>query len=106
MKGKIAFIPGEHKIEFREYDVPAPPAGGLIAEVTQTNVCGSEVHMWKGEFGGTRGFMRGHESSGVVHAPGAGVKNDFAGKPVKEGHQIAPVYYTVCNRCANCVAGH
>ena len=38
MKGKIAFIPGEHKIEFHEYDVPGPPAGGLLAEVTQSNV--------------------------------------------------------------------
>ena len=31
MKGKIAFIPGEHKIEFHEYDVPGPPAGGLLS---------------------------------------------------------------------------
>ncbi len=46
---------------------PTPPAGGLIAEVTQTNVCGSEVHMWRGEFG-TRGIMPGHEMSGVVFA--------------------------------------
>ena len=105
MKGKVGFIPGAHKIEFHEYDVPEPPAGGLIAEVTQTNVCGSEVHMWKGEFG-KRGIMPGHEMSGVVHSLGKGVKTDLAGKPVKEGDRIAPVYYTVCNRCANCVAGH
>jgi len=106
MKGKVGFIPGAHKIEFHEYDVPEPPAGGLIAEVTQTNVCGSEVHMWKGEFGGRRGIMPGHEMSGIVHSLGKGVKTDFAGKPIKEGDRIAPVYYTVCNRCANCVAGH
>ncbi len=39
MKGKVAFIPGEHKIEFHEFEVPptAPP-GGLITEVTQSNV--------------------------------------------------------------------
>src|SRR5258708_39928256 len=52
MKGRIAFIPAAHKIDFHEYDVPAPPAGGVVAEVTQTNVCGSEVHIWRGEFGG------------------------------------------------------
>jgi hypothetical protein len=45
MKGKIAFIPAAHKIEFHEYDVPAPPVGGMLAEATQTNVCGSEVHI-------------------------------------------------------------
>jgi len=105
MKGKVAYIPGAHKIEFHEYDVPAPVAGGAIAEVTQTNVCGSEVHMWKGEFG-KRGIMPGHEMSGRIHGLGAGVKTDWSGVPVKEGDRIAPVYYTVCNRCANCVAGN
>jgi D-arabinose 1-dehydrogenase-like Zn-dependent alcohol dehydrogenase len=105
MKGKVGFIPGEHKIEFHEYEVPGPPPGGLLAEVTQTNVCGSEVHMWKGEFG-RRGIMPGHEMSGRIHALGDGVASDWAGVPVKAGDRIAPVYYSVCNRCSNCVAGN
>ncbi len=105
MKGRVAFIPTAHKIEFHEYDVPAPAAGGLVAAVTQTNVCGSEVHMWKGEFG-RRGVMPGHEMSGRIEALGAGVRADWAGVPVKEGDRIAPVYYTVCNRCVNCVSGN
>ena len=104
MKGRVAFIPSAHKIEFHEYDVPAPAAGGIVAAVTQTNVCGSEVHMWKGEFG-KRGVMPGHEMSGRIEALGAGVRTDWAGVPVKEGDRIAPVYYTVCNRCINCVSG-
>ena len=70
MKGKVAFIPGEHKIEFHEFDVPAPPPGGLIAEVTQTNVCGSEVHMWRGEFGGRHGIAPGHEMAGRIQGFG------------------------------------
>ena len=42
MKGRIAFVPAAQKIDFHESDVPAPPAGGVVGEVTQTNVCGSE----------------------------------------------------------------
>lgn len=106
MKGTIAFLPAAHKIEFHQYDVPPPPAGGLVAEVAQTNVCGSEVHMWRGEFGGRHGTMPGHEMSGRVMALGDGVKTDWAGVPVKPGDRIAPVYYTVCNRCVNCVRGN
>jgi len=105
MKGKIAFIPEGHKIDFFEYEVPQPVPGGLIAQVTQTNVCGSEVHMWKGEFG-RRGIMPGHEMAGIIHALGPGVTKDWAGVPAKEGDRIAPVYYTVCNRCENCVDGN
>jgi D-arabinose 1-dehydrogenase-like Zn-dependent alcohol dehydrogenase len=105
MKGRVAYIPQAHQIEFHEYEVPAPAAGAVVASVTQTNVCGSEVHMWKGEFG-RRGIMPGHEMSGRIAALGAGVRTDWAGAPVKEGDRIAPVYYTVCNRCANCVVGN
>jgi D-arabinose 1-dehydrogenase-like Zn-dependent alcohol dehydrogenase len=106
MKGTIAFIPSAHQIEFHEYEVPTPPPGGLLAEVTQTNVCGSEVHIWRGEFGGRHGTMPGHEMSGRVLALGGGVQSDWAGIAVKAGDRIAPVYYTVCNRCPNCVRGN
>ena len=105
MKGTIAFIPAAHKLDFFQYEVPDPPAGGLIAEITQTNVCGSEVHMWKGEFG-RRGIMPGHEMSGRILALGKDVATDWAGVAVKTGDRIAPVYYTVCNRCENCVEGN
>ena len=71
MKGRVAFIPSAHKIEFHEYEVPAPAAGGLVAAVTQTNVCGSEVHMWRGEFG-RRGVMPGHEMSWAHRGAGRG----------------------------------
>jgi D-arabinose 1-dehydrogenase-like Zn-dependent alcohol dehydrogenase len=106
VKGKIAFIPTAHKIDFHEYDVPPPPTGGLVADVTQTNVCGSEVHIWRGEFGGRHGTMPGHEMSGRVLELGDGVKADWAGTPIKRGDRVAPVYYSVCNRCANCVRGN
>jgi D-arabinose 1-dehydrogenase-like Zn-dependent alcohol dehydrogenase len=105
MKGTVAFFPESRKVEFFQYDVPDPVPGGLIAEVTQTNVCGSEVHMWKGEMG-RRGIMPGHEMSGKIQALGQGVTKDWAGTSVKVGDRIVPVYYTVCNRCDNCVAGN
>src|ERR1700756_5219315 len=106
MQGKIAFIPRPHTIEFYQYEVPGPEPGALVAEVTQTNVCGSEVHMWKGEIGGPGGGMPGHEMSGRIMALGDGVTADWAGAPVRAGDRIAPVSYVVCNRCVNCVAGN
>ncbi|HKD66286.1 MAG TPA: zinc-binding dehydrogenase [Candidatus Binataceae bacterium] len=106
MKGKIAFIPRAHTLEFHQYEVPAPEPDGLVAEVTQTNVCGSEVHMWKGEIGGTSGVMPGHEMSGRVLELGNRIATDWAGAAIKAGDRIAPVSYIVCNRCVNCVAGN
>jgi D-arabinose 1-dehydrogenase-like Zn-dependent alcohol dehydrogenase len=106
MKGKIAFMPGAHTLEFHEYEVQSPGAGWTLLDVTQSNVCGSEVHVWKGEFMAGRGMMPGHELAGRISQLGEGVTRDSAGTAIKPGDRIAPVYFRVCYRCKNCVAGN
>ncbi len=106
MKGKIAFMPGAHTLEFHEYEAPEPGPGWTLLDVTQSNVCGSEVHVWKGEFMAGRGMMPGHELAGRIAKLGDGVSKDSAGAPLKAGDRIAPVYFRVCYRCKNCVAGN
>ena len=105
MKGTVSFIPEARKIEFYDYDLPEVEPGAMLTVVTRTNVCGSEVHMWRGEFG-KRGAMPGHEMVGRVHTLGKGVTTDTAGQPLKEGDRIAPVYYRVCGLCPNCRDGN
>jgi hypothetical protein len=77
MKGKIAYIPQARTIEFHEFDLPEVEPGAILAQVTRTNICGSEVHMWRGEFG-KRGVMPGHEMVGRVYKLGKGVTTDTA----------------------------
>ena len=105
MKGKIAFIPQARTIEFHEFDLPDVEPGAILAQVSRTNICGSEVHMWRGEFG-KRGVMPGHEMVGRVYKLGKGVTTDTAGQLLKEGDRIAPVYYRTCGLCANCRDGN
>ncbi len=105
MKGKIAYIPQARTLEFHEFDLPEVEPGAILADVSRTNICGSEVHMWRGEFG-KRGVMPGHEMVGRVHTLGKGVTTDTAGQPLKEGDRIAPVYYRTCGLCANCRDGN
>jgi len=105
MKGKVAYIPQARQIEFYEYDLPDVEPGAILAQVSRTNICGSEVHMWRGEFG-RRGAMPGHEMVGRVYKLGNGVTTDTAGQPLKEGDRIAPVYYRTCGLCMNCRDGN
>ncbi len=105
MKGKVAYIPQARQIEFYEYDLPDVEPGAILAQVSRTNICGSEVHMWRGEFG-RRGAMPGHEMVGRVYKLGKGVTTDTAGQPLKEGDRIAPVYYRTCGLCVNCRDGN
>jgi len=105
MKGTVCYIPQARQIEFHEYEVPDVEPGAILAQVTRTNVCGSEVHMWRGEFG-KRGVMPGHEMVGRVSKLGKGVTTDTAGQPLKEGDRITPVYYRTCGLCVNCREGN
>jgi len=105
MNGKVGYIPQARQIEFYEYELPEVEAGAILTQVTRTNVCGSEVHMWRGEFG-KRGVMPGHEMVGRVYKLGKGVTTDTAGQPLREGDRIAPVYYRTCGLCVNCREGN
>ncbi|MGH9388417.1 MAG: zinc-binding dehydrogenase, partial [Vicinamibacteria bacterium] len=82
---------------------PKPKPGQLILEVERTNICGTELHFWRGDIPVTG--VPGHELVGRVVAAGEGVKEDSGGKPVKPGDRVAPVYFTPCRECVQCRAG-
>ena len=33
--------------EVREYPVPDPGPGAMVVKVTQSAICGSDLHMWR-----------------------------------------------------------
>ena len=37
------------EFEIREYPVPDPEPGAALVRVTLSNVCGSDLHVWRGE---------------------------------------------------------
>lgn len=102
--GTLVYLNAEDELELREYDVPDPEPGAVVAEVVRANVCGSELHIW----GGTHPLselVMGHEVVCRVKALGDGVETDYAERPVSEGDLIAPVYYRTCQRCPACQRG-
>ena len=47
--GTLVYLNGPKDIEFREYNIPTPEPRAVVAEVVRTNVCGSELHVWRGD---------------------------------------------------------
>ena len=48
--GRIAIFKGNREpFEIREYTVPDPGPDEVLLKVAATNVCGSDLHMWKGD---------------------------------------------------------
>jgi len=109
MKGKAAVFTGAGRpMEIREFPVTDPEPGAIIVRVTMANICGSDLHMWKGEtvLGmGPGPWILGHEMTGKVFRLGEGVRTDFTGQPLAEGDRVVYAYYRPCGRCYICLKG-
>lgn len=103
--GRLVYLNEPKNIETKEYEVPEPGPNGLIAEVERANVCGSELHIWRGHHPEVKEGVLGHEVLCRVSELGANVDTDYAGNPIEEGDLIAPVYYITCQKCSSCLEG-
>jgi len=107
--GRLAAYLGLGKgFEIREYPVPDPKPGAVIIKVAIANVCGSDMHYWKGEQdmekrGRKLPLNTGHEHMGTIHKLGAGVTTDSAGQPLREGDRVIYRYFLPCGRCRACL---
>ena len=110
--GAIAVFNGVRKpFDLREFPVPDPQPGAAVIRMRLANVCGSDMHYWRGDADlKTRGFILpgtlGHEGTGEIAKLGAGLTVDTAGQPLREGDRVVFAYFHPCMRCANCMKGH
>ncbi|MBV1906121.1 MAG: zinc-binding dehydrogenase [Pseudomonadales bacterium] len=108
-RAALFFEPGK-PFEIVELKIPEPKTGGLTLKITRSNICGSELHIWRGdgrfsEIATPKGRILGHEATGRIHALGDGVSTDWSGKPIKEGDRLAYQYFQPCGRCRSCTRG-
>jgi threonine dehydrogenase-like Zn-dependent dehydrogenase len=94
----------------REYPVPDPGPGAILIQVTLANICGSDLHLWRGEYvpadtGGPSGRSVGHEMTGRVAKLGDGVTKDSAGQPIRVGDRVVYRYFYPCGHCRVCLRG-
>jgi 2-desacetyl-2-hydroxyethyl bacteriochlorophyllide A dehydrogenase len=83
----------------REVEKPVPGAGELLVRVEACGICGTDRHLYLGEFPAAPPVTLGHEFSGIVEAVGPGVTQFAVGMRVTGDPNIA------CGRCAQCHEG-
>jgi threonine dehydrogenase-like Zn-dependent dehydrogenase len=107
--GRAAVFLGPGKgYEIQEFEVPTPEPGGIVIKVSMGGICGSDLHIWRGDspmFAAMAGNVAGHEMTGRVHALGSDIKTDSLGRPLKEGDRVAYSYFYPCHRCYQCNRG-
>jgi Threonine dehydrogenase and related Zn-dependent dehydrogenases len=98
MKAAVFVAPG--RIELQQRPIPAIGPTDALLRVTTTTICGTDVHILKGEYPVSSGRIVGHEPVGVIAALGAGVMGYVVGERVIAG-AITP-----CGQCESCLSGH
>jgi len=87
------------RISIREVPRPGPGYGQALIRVTLTTICGTDVHILRGEYPVKDGLIVGHEPVGVIAALGPGVTGYEIGDRVIVG-AITP-----CGQCRACLSG-
>jgi alcohol dehydrogenase len=99
MKALVYNGPGKKALENR----PVPQiiaATDAIVHVTKTTICGTDLHILKGDVPGCKaGRILGHEGVGVVHKTGAAVT------AFKEGDRVLVSCISSCGKCEFCRRG-
>jgi L-iditol 2-dehydrogenase len=91
-------LTGTGEIATVEVPVPSPGPGEVLIRVEAAGVCGTDRHLYLGEFPCAPPVTLGHEFCGIVVGRGAGVD-------VPEGARVACDPNDWCGRCDACRRG-
>ncbi|OHX16503.1 NAD(P)-dependent alcohol dehydrogenase [Chromobacterium sphagni] len=83
MRAAVFVAPG--RIELREKPIPAVGPGDALVRISTTTICGTDIHILKGEYPVASGLTIGHEPVGVIEKLGSGVKGYREGQRVIAG---------------------
>src|SRR6478672_5565242 len=108
----MRFNPGESTMEpmkaivfhsannIRVEEVPRPRAGvgEAVIRITLTTICGTDLHILRGEYPVRKGLVIGHEPVGVIEELGEGVTG------YKIGERVLVGAITPCGQCRACLS--
>src|SRR5687768_9733996 len=99
-KMRATVFHGTNDIRVEEVERPRAGVGDALIRVTLTTICGTDLHIVRGEYPVADGLIIGHEPVGVIEELGAGVTGYSVGERVIVG-AITP-----CGQCFACLGRH
>ncbi len=103
MKGVI--LPGQRRVEFKEFPIPEPGHGQVLVQVKASSICGSDIRAIYREHLGHgpeayQNVIAGHEPCGQIVKLGPGCKR------FKEGDRVILYHISGCGVCWDCRQGY
>ncbi len=90
---------GANDIRLERVEIPRPGPGEAVIRVTLTTICGTDIHILRGEYPVKPGLVIGHEAVGVIHE----LAPDVTGYSV--GDRVLVGAVTPCGQCNACLSG-
>src|SRR5262245_7792165 len=97
---KAVVFRGKDRIAIDEVPRPRAGAGQAVIQITTTTICGTDVHIVRGEYPVRPGLILGHEPVGVIAELGAGLEGLYA-----VGERVIVGAITPCGQCFYCLNG-
>jgi alcohol dehydrogenase len=96
MRANVFHGPNDIRVE----EVPRPSAGvgEAVIRITLTTICGTDLHILRGEYVVNPGLVIGHEPVGVIEELGNGVTG------YKIGDRVLVGAITPCGQCRACLS--
>jgi threonine dehydrogenase-like Zn-dependent dehydrogenase len=96
---KATVFEGKNRIALKSKPVPKPGYNEALVRIALTTICGTDLHIVRGEYPVQLGLTIGHEPVGVIEELGPGITGYNRGTRVLIG-AITP-----CGQCEFCLSG-
>jgi threonine dehydrogenase-like Zn-dependent dehydrogenase len=91
---------GKDRMAVERVPKPSPGPGEAVIRITATTICGTDVHIVRGEYPVEPGLIIGHEPVGVIDALGPGLEREY-----RIGQRVIAGAITPCGQCFYCLNG-
>lgn len=90
-------------LEVQSFPLPASlEMGAALVRTEMAGICGTDVHLWKGESPISLPVILGHETVGIIEQLGQSLDKDWTGQPLRRGDRVVWNSATSCGRCYYC----
>jgi L-iditol 2-dehydrogenase len=98
--GLTKLAAGVGNVALTERPEPRSGPGEVVVEVAAAGICGTDLHIYDGDYATEFPVTMGHEVSGTVVELGDGVEEAWSGARV-----VTETYYSTCGVCPFCRVG-
>src|SRR3954468_900891 len=93
-------------LALKSFEIVQVEPGAALVRTEMAGICGTDVHLWKGELKINLPVILGHETVGHIEQLGAGLEKDWTGKALAVGDRVTWTSTNSCGKCFYCPEKH